>query len=163
MRLKQPKSNMTADSRACSPELPRRCARSMNTAHRDYSDPMSALREHAHHLNSIRRPRLFRKVFYELMSGGLVWTDETHGSTPREVKNSLRIIFAYRTSLLLGEPRDEFKPYWDQSLELFPRWVGFRPERRTATPRLLETYRRGNVSLKKCLKDMERESDVGSE
>lgn len=135
----------------------------MNTAPRDYSEPLSALREHAEHLNSIRRPKLFRKVFYELMSGGLVWTDETRASTPREVKNSLRLVFAYRTSLMLGEPREEFKHVWDQCLELFPRWVGFRPERRGPTPMLLETYRRGSVSLKECLRDMERESDRESQ
>jgi hypothetical protein len=129
---------------------------------REYSAPMAALRDYADHLNSIRRPKVFRKVFYELMSGGLVWTDETQPSTPWEVTNALRLIVAYRTSLLLGEPRGELKPYWDEALELFPRWVGFRPERQEPTPKLLEVYRRGSVSLEKCLRTMERDSGGAS-
>jgi hypothetical protein len=74
----------------------RRYAKKMNSSGDDYSDPITALREHADHLNSIRKPKLFKKVFYELMSGGLVWTDETRPDTPWEVTNSLRLIVAYR-------------------------------------------------------------------
>jgi len=131
----------------------------MNSSDDDYSDPITALREYAAHLNCIRKPKLFKKVFYELMSGGLVWTDETRPGTPWEVTNSLRLIVAYRTSLMIDEPRDEFKGIWKESLQLFPDWIGFREDRREPIPKLMDIYRRDNVSMKKCLRDMEREAD----
>ena len=122
-------------------------------------DPVQTLTDHAEHLNAICSPAWWPKVFYEIMSGALIWSDETNRKTPVEVIWALRWIVAYRTSLMLNEPREELKPMWDLGLSLFPKWVGFRPERRQATPELLQIYRRGNVSLRKCLRDMEREMD----
>jgi hypothetical protein len=58
---------------------------------------------------------------------------------------------------MLNAPREEFTDFWQFGLAHFPQWVGFRPERREATPSLLEIYRRGNVSMRKCLRDSERE------
>jgi hypothetical protein len=58
---------------------------------------------------------------------------------------------------MLGAPREELAEFWQYGLKHFPQWVGFRPERREPTPELLETYRRGDVSLRKCLRDLERE------
>ena len=57
-----------------------------------------------------------------------------------------------------GPPRDELAEYWHFGLSRFPHWVGFRPERRTATPRLRRIYRRRDVSVRKCLRDIERAS-----
>lgn len=135
----------------------------MDEEESDYSDLMTALRDHADHLNSISKPKLFKRVFYELMSGALVWTDETNGKTPWEVTNALRAIVAYRTSLMLDEPRTEFAAMWEESMKLFPNWVGFRPERRAATQRLMAIYRRGDVSMRKCLRDMDREIENDDE
>lgn len=121
--------------------------------------PDHHLRLHAKHLDSINTPAPAAKVFYEIMSGGLVWSDETNrGSTPVKVVWELRKLWAYRTQLILndGEPDDEF---WDRCLELFPNWVGFLPARRKPTPELLAEYRRGNVSLKWCLRKLDREMD----
>jgi hypothetical protein len=120
-------------------------------------DPFQILADHAEHLNAICSPALGSKNFYEMMSGALVWSDETNREIPIKVIWSLRFIFAYRTSLLLNKPREELKPLWDHALSLFPKWVGFRPERRQPTPDLMRIYRRGDVSLRKCLRDMERE------
>jgi len=92
-----------------------------------------------------------------MMSGALVWSDETNSKTPVEVIWALRGLFAYRTSLMLNRPRDELAPMWDLGVSLFPKWVGFRPERRQATAKLLQIYRRGDVSLRKCLRDIDRE------
>jgi hypothetical protein len=89
------------------------------------------------------------------MSGGLVWTDETNKETPIEVIWALRFLVAYRTGLMLKKPREEFKHIWEHALSLFPQWVGFRSDRREATPDLLEIYRRGSVSVRKCLRDIE--------
>jgi hypothetical protein len=120
-------------------------------------DPYRTLAEHAAHLNGVRRPGWFSKPFYELMSGALVWRDERRRDTPVHVVWALRAVWAYRTSLMLGAPREELAEFWQYGLKHFPQWVGFRPERREPTPELLETYRRGDVSLRKCLRDLERE------
>jgi hypothetical protein len=124
-------------------------------------DPVQTLTDHAKHLNAINAPSWCPKISYEIMSGALIWSDETNKETPLAVIYALRFIVAYRTSLMLNKPREELKPMWELELSLFPKWVGFRPERRQATPTLLHIYRRGEVSLRKCLRDMEREMDKG--
>lgn len=125
---------------------------------REY-DVLYQFEQYAVHLNDLNIPGNCEEVFYEIMSGALVWRDETSQGTPVEVVWALRTLWAYRTSLMLDEPRIELIKYWESALSLFPAWVGFRPERRKATPNLLHMHRRGHVSLKKCLRDMEREPD----
>jgi hypothetical protein len=93
-------------------------------------DPDRALIENADHLNSISCPDSSPQVEYEYLSGALIWSDETNRKTPTEAIWALRLIFAYRTNLILDKPRDEFKRWWDLGLSLFPQWVGFRTDRR---------------------------------
>ncbi|MFO0812474.1 MAG: hypothetical protein U0796_04615 [Gemmatales bacterium] len=124
-------------------------------------DPVQTLTAYADQLNAICSPGWWPKVSYEIMSGALIWSDETHSELPVEVIWALRCIVAYRTSLMLNKPREELKPMWDLALSLFPKWVGFQPERRQPSAKLMQVYRRGNVSLKKCLRDMVREMDKG--
>jgi hypothetical protein len=123
------------------------------------SDPFQVLAEHAKHLNAISTPEPGAEVWYEIWSGALRWSDETNSKTPVEVFGALNFIVAYRTSLMLGKPREVLKPVWEHALTLFPNWVGFRPERRQPTPELLKIYRRGDVSLRKCLRKIEREME----
>ena len=115
------------------------------------------LKEHATYLNAIRWRGWRTTISYELLSGALIWSDEIREGMPRDLINALKILFAFRTSLMLGKPREEFRPAWDASLQLFSKWIGFRPERRAQTEKLLEIYRRGDVGHRKCLRDMERE------
>lgn len=122
-------------------------------------DPRVILRLHANHLNSINRKRMFSKVFYEVMSGGLVWTDETKSNTPTDAIQALRFLFAYRTSVMVGNPREELKRMWDESQLLFPDWIGFRSERRTATPRLLKILQHGEDDLKASLRNLEDDTE----
>lgn len=125
----------------------------------DNFDPYRTLSEYADHLNAIRWPR-FGFPFYDIWSGGLVWTDETRHlirRTPTEVIWALRALWAHRTSLILGEPRDELAEFWRFGLERYQRWVGFRPARRRPSAKLLEIYYRGDVSLRKCIRDIEWE------
>lgn len=122
-------------------------------------DVLYQLEEHADHLDAISKPATSEEVFYDIMSGALIWRDETNQDTPIAVIWALRTVVAYRTSLILNEPRTELKPYWESAQSLFANWVGFLPERRKPTPELLQVLRRGEVSLKKCLRDMEREPD----
>jgi hypothetical protein len=116
-------------------------------------DPLRGLVENAAHLDSIcdRDPNM--EPFYDLMSGALVWPDETRPDTPTKVVWALRMLWAYWTSLMLNAPRDEFARYWELGLAEFPRWVGFRAERRTASPDLLQIHHRGSIALRKCLRD----------
>jgi hypothetical protein len=119
-------------------------------------DPFQTLADHAEHLNAICSPAWRPKVDYELMSGSLVWSDETNRHTPIEVIWALRFIFAYRTGLILNKPREEFKAIWDHARSLFPKWVGFRAERSQPTAELLDIYRAGDVSCSKCSRDLMR-------
>jgi hypothetical protein len=65
--------------------------------------------------------------------------------TATDVIWALRFLWAYRTSLMLNQPRAELAEYWQFGLAHFPRWVGFRPGRRQPTPRLLAIYHRGEA------------------
>ncbi|WP_145266389.1 hypothetical protein [Calycomorphotria hydatis] len=122
-------------------------------------DGLYQLTTHADHLNAINTPNPVATATYELMSGALIWSDETKADTPVYVICALRQLFAYRTRLMLddAEPDNDF---WDQCVKLFPNWIGFLPERRKQTPELLAEYRRGDVSTKACLRKLEHEIDA---
>lgn len=89
-------------------------------------DPVRTLTEHAEHLNAICSPGWWPKVFYEIMSGALIWSDERNRNTV-EVIWALRFIVAYRSSLMLNKPREELKPMWDLGLSLFRNGLAFGP------------------------------------
>lgn len=120
----------------------------------DIFDPFRVLSEHAAHLKEITVADRTQAPFYELMSGALLWRDETRSDTPTEVIWALRPVWAYRTSLMLGAPRAERLKIWEHALSLFPEWVGFLPDRRAPDPELLAIYRPGEVELRKRLRDI---------
>ena len=71
--------------------------------------------------------------FYEVMSGALVWDDEKTGFSseyfsPVEI-GLLRMIWAFRSGLILGSPRLEFESVWRRAQDAAPNWPGFRAER----------------------------------
>ena len=126
-------------------------------------EPLDAYRwltDYADHLNGISRRGWLGFPFYDLLAGAIVWTDETRRlgrqRTPVEVVWSLRCLWAYRTSLMLGTPREELAPYWQFGVEHFPNWVGFHPARRVSTPRLLRIYRKGEAQTDKLADDLNR-------
>ena len=119
-----------------------------------HPDFYAALTESAARLDAVCIPDENAEVFYELMSGGLVWRDETTLKFSTQFVGCLRALFAYRTSLMLGRHEEAFAPLWNQALKLAPNWIGFLPTRRQPTPELLAIYRRGNISLKKCTRDI---------
>jgi hypothetical protein len=126
------------------------------------STPYRWLSDYSEHLNRINRPRWFGWAFYDMLSGALVWTDECkrwRQRTPVEVVWALRSLWAYRTSLMLDEPREELVEYWRFGLQHFPDWVGFRPNRRRPTKRLLRIYRRVDVETRKCVRNLEKALD----
>ncbi|MDB5310972.1 MAG: hypothetical protein JWO38_5174 [Gemmataceae bacterium] len=70
---------------------------------------------------------------YEFRSGNLNWVDE-HYLAFKALCRSLGCteyfaLFAYRTSLILGRPREGLRSAWDEVRERCPEWIGFRPER----------------------------------
>ena len=123
---------------------------------REPFDPARALATNAAHLNAINVSAECPVVFYEIMSGALVWSDETTKDTPTEAIWALRFIRAFRTGLMTNKPREELRAFWDYGQSLFPQWIGFRPERSQPTPEILALYRRENVRVRMCLREMER-------
>ncbi len=127
-------------------------------------DSLYWLSTHAEHLSTIDTPDPQARAFYEIMSGALVWPDETKSDTPIYAIWSLRGLWAYRTHLMLDELEPDnddcarLHEYWPKCVALFPNWIGFLPDRRKRTPELLAEYRRGDVSLRWCLRNAEREA-----
>jgi len=70
---------------------------------------------------------------YDVMAGGLVWSDEvpSPGDHAPNLRSSvhLRSVIAYRASLTLGQPRVELESDWNELRQLLPNWPGFREER----------------------------------
>ncbi len=73
-------------------------------------------------------------VFYDLFAGGLVWSDEMPPSDPERtgepVAWTLRGVWHYRTSVILGAPAEVYRPAWEEAQKWFPDWPGFHPGRR---------------------------------
>jgi hypothetical protein len=106
------------------------------------------------------------KGSYELLSGGLIWSDELPRSgTPDgaivRALSAYRFLFASRASITLDEKCPKFRPVWEQVLQGAPIWPGLRPDRRgeRARKRLLAAQRREDKCLaewEQQLKDSER-------
>jgi hypothetical protein len=94
------------------------------------------------------------KMFYELLSDSLVWTDEIPEVSAAQVGGlrSLRFVFRYRTSLMLGIPEERYRPFWEEAQTLFPSWPGFDPERRD--PSLRAAYETFHAEAKRDMKDL---------
>ncbi len=94
------------------------------------SDRFQALRQIAPKLNQLQEDGSAR-VHYELMSHGLVWTDELPPLDQVEPGECtcLRAIWRFRSSLIMGEPEEKFRPAWEEAQKLFPHWPGFLPQR----------------------------------
>ncbi len=78
-------------------------------------------------------------VGFELLSGAVHWSDERFLDFFCLCRSGgldySKELFAYRTSLLVGRPREEYRLIWDEAQKRCPEWIGFRPERVTADPR----------------------------
>jgi hypothetical protein len=99
-------------------------------------EPATALRRIARKLNAMKSEAQ-AECFFELMSGGLMWTDERLWPLDADELGALRILLNYRTSLILENPRSEFEGLWNFAVSLAPQWPGFLPERREPRSDLL--------------------------
>jgi hypothetical protein len=98
---------------------------------------ITAFEHLAARLNSLA-PDPDARCFFEQLSGALIWTDERPGfPTDLNELGALRMLWNYRTSLLLGKPRTEFKSLWTAAKKLAPHWPCFLPDRRQPHPDLL--------------------------
>jgi hypothetical protein len=77
------------------------------------------------------------RLQYDLYAGALVWSDETPdwvfegpaiGESPAGL-GVYRALLNYRSSLILGQPNERYRHYWERALRLCPGWPGFLPER----------------------------------
>jgi hypothetical protein len=94
---------------------------------------------------------------YRLLADALYWMDEAPPwGGLRRAENALRLLWHYRTGLILGEPRP-FAEYWELGKRLFPRWVGFYPARCRPLRHYKILYRAGRIASSKCLAELERE------
>jgi hypothetical protein len=99
-------------------------------------------------------------VAFEIMSGGLLWSDEfPEDRAFFRVKNwaIIRFVLNYRTSLILGEPAAGGREIWDEAKRQFPDWPGFVPER--CSPELRDTYELLSLDFRREMDEMERELD----
>lgn len=65
---------------------------------------------------------------YDMLAGGVVWSDELpEFDVVCRVHqwDTIRYVLRYRTTLILGEPEEAFREYWDEARRQFPRWPGF--------------------------------------
>ena len=120
---------------------------------------MEALEHYAAHLNSISVTEIHTTISYDILADALVWSDEINELTPTDVIHALRQLRHYRTHVMLNDimPDNEV---WQHCRSLFPNWIGFLPERHQQTTELLKIYRRGDVSSRWCLRQLERQSEA---
>lgn len=88
--------------------------------------------------------------FYEIMSDALMWDDEK-ANLPISELGWFRAALAYRSSVILAQPRTEFEPIWNSLKRIAPKWPGFRPERCTPSLELVDILNRQRKILKREL------------
>lgn len=91
-------------------------------------------------------------VFYDLLSGSIIWSDELPKTAPVSL-DCLRFVLKYRTGLLVGEPQPSLELFWQEASRRFPNWIGFSSERTKYSEELVRYYvqerRRGGEKEKR--------------
>ena len=98
---------------------------------------------------------------YELMSGGLLWSDERPAvSLDHDAIewDAFRLLLAHRTDSMMGRG-DRFPQLWRVAKELCPRWIGFRRERCVSTPESITVLEEGERQLDRQIRICERRWD----
>jgi hypothetical protein len=118
------------------------------------SERFQGLMKIAHKLNQLREDANAR-VHYELMSDGLVWSDELPPWSELETGEShcLRAVWRFRTSLIEEKPDERYRANWEKAQELFPQWPGFLPERHL--PKWRELFREQRDKLVTAWEDLD--------
>jgi hypothetical protein len=86
----------------------------------------------------------------EMISGAFVWSDENYHHFVAACSSHGNKLYwqpiVYRSSVILGRPREDCRAGWEALRQFVPQWPGFRPERYS------EELREG---LEKALAEME--------
>ena len=84
-------------------------------------------------LNGLQ-PKPDAVLHYDLFADALVWSDELPAPADRAgdilIGSELRGVWHFRTTLILGQPKEKFRAAWEDALKCFPDWPGFDPKRR---------------------------------
>src|SRR5438046_689514 len=81
------------------------------------------------------------RMGYELLAGGLYWSDEvpkwsfderTPSQSPPGLRD-FRALLNQRSAIILGESQERFQQVWEKAMALCPNWPGFLPNRRDPT------------------------------
>ena len=94
----------------------------------------------------------------ELLSGAFVWSDEqptTDNIEGPRVIEFLKVLIAYRASVIRGNPNKDFEHTWNEFAEACPTWPGLRPER--ADYSLKEALDAENAGM---IRELERLFDI---
>jgi len=121
---------------------------------------LAAMNAQAELLNSINRRKWYARPFYEYMSGGLVWSDETDVSF--DAINVLRPLFNYRSARILGKDDNRWTDYWRIANELFPKWIGFHTARCESTPKLRKLIRAGELKMHRECRQLDSDFEQNS-
>jgi hypothetical protein len=102
-------------------------------------DLLQSLQVIAPQMNVLRR-RWLARLHYDAIADALWWSDERPKLTHLRDHWCLRLLFRYRTSLILGEPDLNCEPAWLEATRSFPNWPGFHPSRCQPNKRLVAFY-----------------------
>ncbi|MBW1814746.1 MAG: hypothetical protein JRJ39_14070 [Deltaproteobacteria bacterium] len=94
----------------------------------------------------------------ELLSGAFVWSDEqpaTENIEGLKVIEFLKVLIAYRASVIRGDPAKDLERTWNEFAEACPTWPGLRPERADCS--LKETLDAENAGM---IRELERLFDI---
>jgi hypothetical protein len=101
----------------------------------------------------------------DVLADAIVWSDEypSDPASPMYDFQCIKILLRYRTSVLLGQPDETFRVYWDRARELFPHWAGFASSRLVSSDELKAFYehckKRDMRHLKQVLRCEKRETE----
>ena len=102
--------------------------------------------------------------FYEVMSGGFLWSDEFPDIASDEWKNFehdfiYRYLLALRREVMLWTKDKEKHPLWKQVLSEAPQWPGLKQERLSGriVKRLKAAIRLSNYEIEKAFNEADEE------
>ena len=103
---------------------------------------LSNLKEIAALLEQLSRPGV-AELRYDLLADAGYSTDELppqERRKPRRAFQTFRFVLRYRTTLIVGQPDDRLREFWDCGKSLFPDWIGFSSDRCSQDEDLVATY-----------------------
>ena len=95
-----------------------------------------------------------------MLSDALIWSDEFPDFAALRLVpgwDVIRFVFYFRTTVILGEPDENMREYWNEALQLFPDWPDFAAERQSTA--LHAVFRQKSAWARAEIEEIERETD----